>query len=153
VEFPNTNIVRNVQDYQTRQLTTEEGNLFGPIRIGHNQHTHTGSTGQPELNSRVPYVHPPSRAQLEGCHSEPQLKECHMLNPYPELNSRDTFQATTQGTPASRPLRYPRSLVDHAHHSKQDTNLLQQNRLALLMRRQPLSASRPPSRGHVPPGT
>ncbi|QCD78771.1 hypothetical protein DEO72_LG1g2407 [Vigna unguiculata] len=24
---------------------------------------------------------------------------------------------STQGTPASRPLRYPRSLVDHAHHN------------------------------------
>jgi len=23
------------QDYQTRQLTTEKGNLSGPIRIGH----------------------------------------------------------------------------------------------------------------------
>jgi len=38
--------------------------------------------------------------------------------------------SSTQGTPASRPLRYPRSLVDHAHHSKHNTNLLQQNRLA-----------------------
>jgi len=82
--------------------------------------------------------HSPTRAQLEGCHSEPQLKECHMLKPYPELNSRDMFQATTQGTPTSRPLRYSRSLVDHAYYSKHNTNLLQQNRLALLMRRQEL---------------
>ncbi|QCD89682.1 hypothetical protein DEO72_LG4g628 [Vigna unguiculata] len=58
------------QDYQTRQPTTKEGNLFGPIRTGHNQHTHIGNTRQPVLNSRVPRVHPPSRAQLEGCHSE-----------------------------------------------------------------------------------
>jgi len=36
------------QDYQTRQLNTEEGNLSGPIRAGHNQHTHTGNTRQPE---------------------------------------------------------------------------------------------------------
>ncbi|QCD82412.1 hypothetical protein DEO72_LG2g2750 [Vigna unguiculata] len=35
------------------QLITEEGNLSGPIRTGHNQHTHTGNT--------VPRVHPPSR--------------------------------------------------------------------------------------------
>jgi len=54
------------QDYQTRQLTTEEGNLSGPIRTGHNQHTLTGNTRQPELNSRVPRVLPPSRAQLKG---------------------------------------------------------------------------------------
>jgi len=60
------------QDYQTRQLITEEGNPSGPIRIGHNQHTHTR---QPELNLRVPRVHLPSRAQLKGCHFEPQLKE------------------------------------------------------------------------------
>ncbi|QCD79169.1 hypothetical protein DEO72_LG1g2809 [Vigna unguiculata] len=58
------------QDYQTRQRFTEEGNLFGPICTGHNQHTHTGNTRQPELNSRVPRFHPPSRAQLEGCHFE-----------------------------------------------------------------------------------
>ncbi|QCE11333.1 hypothetical protein DEO72_LG10g2566 [Vigna unguiculata] len=58
------------QDYQTRQSTTKEGNLTGPIRTGHNQHTHTGNTRQPKLNSRVPRVHSPSRAQLEGCHSE-----------------------------------------------------------------------------------
>ncbi|QCD93144.1 hypothetical protein DEO72_LG5g1215 [Vigna unguiculata] len=24
-----------------------------------------------------------------------QLEKCHMLNPYPELNSRDTFQSKT----------------------------------------------------------
>ncbi|QCE00579.1 hypothetical protein DEO72_LG7g1869 [Vigna unguiculata] len=58
------------QDYQTRQLIIEEDNLSGPIRTGHNQHTHTGNTRQPELNSRVPRVHLPSQAQLEGCHSE-----------------------------------------------------------------------------------
>ncbi|QCE04177.1 hypothetical protein DEO72_LG8g2210 [Vigna unguiculata] len=58
------------QNYQTRQRFTEEDNLSGPIRTGHNQHTHTGNTRQPELNSRVPRVRPPSRAQLEACHSE-----------------------------------------------------------------------------------
>jgi len=58
------------QDYQTSQRFTEEGNLFGLIRIGHNQHTHIGNTRQPKLNSRVPRVHSPSRAQLEGCHFE-----------------------------------------------------------------------------------
>jgi len=46
--------------------------------------------------------------------------------------------SSTQGTPASQPLRYPRSLVDHAHHSKHNTNLLQQNRLAGDMYRQAL---------------
>jgi len=45
------------QNYQPCQLITEEGNLSGPIRTGHNQHTHTGNT--------VPRVYPPSRGQLE----------------------------------------------------------------------------------------
>ncbi|QCE03724.1 hypothetical protein DEO72_LG8g1749 [Vigna unguiculata] len=50
--------------------------------------------------------HSPTRAQLKGssCSSailsstrgmplRAQLEECHVLNPYPELNSRDTFRA------------------------------------------------------------
>ena len=37
--------------------------------------------------------------------------------------------SSTQETPDGQPLRYPRSLVDHAHYSKHNTNLLQQNRL------------------------
>jgi len=63
------------QDYQTRQLITEEGNLSRPICTSNNQHTHTNNTRQPELNLSVPCVHLPSQAQVEGCHSEPQLKE------------------------------------------------------------------------------
>ncbi|QCE06370.1 hypothetical protein DEO72_LG9g1382 [Vigna unguiculata] len=78
---------RIIHHYQTRQRFTEEGNLSGPIRTGHNQHTHTGNTRQPELNSRVPRVHPPSRARLEGCHSE--------------LNSRNNvmYRLTERGLP------------------------------------------------------
>ena len=38
--------------------------------------------------------------------------------------------SSTQETPDGQPLRYPRSLVDHAHYSKHNTNLLQQNHLA-----------------------
>jgi len=73
------------QDYQTRQPTTEEGNLSGPIRTGHNQHTHTSNTRQPE----------------------PQLKEYHVLNPYPEPqlkgyvpshNSRNTSNLTLKAS-------------------------------------------------------
>ncbi|QCE03429.1 hypothetical protein DEO72_LG8g1453 [Vigna unguiculata] len=90
------------QDYQTRHSTTKEGNLSGPIRIGHNQHTHTGNTCQPELNSRVTRVHPPSRAQLEGCHSELNSRNATCVTPIPsstqgirsELNSRNTNNPT-----------------------------------------------------------
>ena len=80
------------------------------------------------------------------------LEECDVLNPYPELNPRGTFRATTQGTPASWPLRYPRSAVNHVHQSKHNTNLLQQNRLALPTRRQALPASKPPGGGRIPSG-
>jgi len=45
------------------------------------------------------------------------------LTPIPSQNSKDTFWATTQGRLARRPLRYPRSLIDHAPQSKQ-THLL-----------------------------
>ncbi|QCD83146.1 hypothetical protein DEO72_LG2g3489 [Vigna unguiculata] len=80
---PNTKIARKFQDYQNRQLITKEGNLSGPICAGHNQHTHTDNTRQPELNSRVPRVYPLSRAQLEGCHSEPHSRNATCLTPIP----------------------------------------------------------------------
>jgi len=37
------------------------------------------------------------------------------LTHIPSHNSRDTFRAKTQGTPARRPSRYHQSLVDHTH--------------------------------------
>ncbi|QCD86593.1 hypothetical protein DEO72_LG3g1117 [Vigna unguiculata] len=90
------------QHYQTRQLITKEGNPSGPIRTGHNQHTHIGNTHQPEFNSRVPRVHPPSRAQLKGCHSELNSRNVTCLTPIrsstqgirSELNSRNTSKPT-----------------------------------------------------------
>ncbi|QCD79539.1 hypothetical protein DEO72_LG1g3181 [Vigna unguiculata] len=89
-------------DYQTRKLTTEKGNLSGPICTSHNQHTHTGNTLQPELNSRVPRVRPPSRAQLERCHSELNLRNATCLTHISsstqgicsKLNSRNTSKPT-----------------------------------------------------------
>ncbi|QCD94309.1 hypothetical protein DEO72_LG5g2392 [Vigna unguiculata] len=112
------------QDYQTRQSTTEEGNLTGPILTGHNQHTHTGNTCQPELNSRVPRDHPPSRAQLEDAIPS-STRGMYVLNPYLELNSRDTVHQlglTAAKSPSGGHI--------------------------------PLgaTASRPPGGGHVPPG-
>ncbi|QCE03346.1 hypothetical protein DEO72_LG8g1370 [Vigna unguiculata] len=69
-EVPNYEHSRNVPRLPNLSVTTEKGNLSRPIRTGHNQYTNAGNTHQSELNSRVPRVHPPSRAQLEGCHSE-----------------------------------------------------------------------------------
>ncbi|QCD92829.1 hypothetical protein DEO72_LG5g898 [Vigna unguiculata] len=88
--------------YRPQPIEHMRGNLSGPIRTGHNQHTHIGNTRQPELNSRVPRVHPPSRAQLEGCHSELNSRNATWLTPIPsstqgirsELNSRNTSKPT-----------------------------------------------------------
>ena len=69
-------MVLSSQDYQTRQPTTEEGNLSGPIRPGHNQDTRTSNSRQPE----------------------PQLKGSSCSSTIPSHNSRDTIWAITQGT-------------------------------------------------------
>ncbi|QCE10971.1 hypothetical protein DEO72_LG10g2204 [Vigna unguiculata] len=71
-----------------------------------------------------------------------------MLNPYPELNSRDTFRATTQGTPASQPLRCHRSLVEHAHKAI-NPMLLQQESLGAGHLAPGASTSRPLGEGCV----
>jgi len=95
------------QDYQTRQPTTEEGNLSGPIRTGHNQHTHTSNTRQPEpqlqgssCSSAIPSHN--SRDAIPSHNSRNTM----CLTPIPSDNSRDMFQATTQGTPAISPLKH-----------------------------------------------
>ncbi|QCE03523.1 hypothetical protein DEO72_LG8g1548 [Vigna unguiculata] len=72
---PNTNIVRNVSRLPNPSATTEEGNLLDPS-VRATTHTLTPATlANPSSNSRVPYVHLPSQATTQGCHSEPQLKE------------------------------------------------------------------------------
>jgi len=115
------------QDYQTRQLITEEGNLSGLICTGHNQHTHTDNTRQPE-----PQLKSSSCSSAISSHNSRDIIPSHnsenatCLTPILSHNSRDTFRATTQGTPASPPLRYLRSLVDHASlikHNQTDTTL------------------------------
>ncbi|QCE15220.1 hypothetical protein DEO72_LG11g2229 [Vigna unguiculata] len=93
------------QDYQTRQLIIEEGNPSGSIRTGHNQHTHTGNTRQPKLNSRVPRVHPPSRAQLEGCHSDLNWRNVTCLTPIPSSTQGIRFELNLRN-PAISPLKH-----------------------------------------------
>jgi len=95
------------QDYQTRQPTTEEGNLSGPIRTGHNQHTHTGNTRQPEpqLKGSSCSSAIPSHNSRDAIPSH-KSRNTTCLTPIPSHNSRDTFRATTQGTPAISPLRH-----------------------------------------------
>ena len=57
------------QDYQTHKRITEEGNLYGPIRTGHNQHTHTDNISRPE----------------------PQLKSSSCSSAIPSHNSREVI--------------------------------------------------------------
>jgi len=133
---PNTNNIRTSQDYQTRQLITEEGNLTGPIRTRHCMHTHTDNTRQlkPQLKSSSCSSAIPSHNSRDAILSHnPRNATC--LTPILSLNSRDTFWATTQGTPASQPLRYHKSLVDQAHQSKHNTHLSQHHRLVQITRR------------------
>ncbi|QCD82230.1 hypothetical protein DEO72_LG2g2565 [Vigna unguiculata] len=59
--------------------------------------------------------------------------------------------SSTQGPPTSRPLKYPKSLIDHTCRTS-NPRLLQQNCLAGDTYHQALSTSRSPGRGHVPPG-
>jgi len=114
----------------------------------HRQHSPTRATNQKFL---VFIRHP--ELQLKGCHSEPQLKECHVLNPYPEpqlkgyiMNhiSRNTKKPTFEASPKpSRPRTLKASKLEawSLHYC-----------LALLLSHQAKHASRPPGGGHVPPG-
>jgi len=69
VEYPIRITFVTSQDYKTRQLNTEEGNLTGPIRTRHNTHIHTDNTRQPE----------------------PQLKSSSCSSVIPSHNSRDVI--------------------------------------------------------------
>ena len=98
----NTNIVRNVS-----RVSNSSAN---------NSHTHTDNTRQPESQLKSS-----SCSSVISSHNSRDAIPSHnsrnamCLTPIPSHNSRDMFRATTQGTPASRPLRYHWSIVDHAH--------------------------------------
>ncbi|QCD93797.1 hypothetical protein DEO72_LG5g1873 [Vigna unguiculata] len=95
-------LVYRVHDHRQTHAdrpTTEQGNLFGPIRTGHNQHTRTGNTRQPEpqlkgslCSSAIPSHN--SRDVIPSHNS----RNTTCLTPMPSHNSRDMFRATTQGT-------------------------------------------------------
>jgi len=95
------------QDYQTCQSTTEEGNPFGPIRTGHNQHTHTDNTRQlePQLKGSSCSSAIPSHNSRDVILSH-NSRNTTCLTPILSHNSRDTFRATTQGTLAIPPLKH-----------------------------------------------
>jgi len=107
------------QDYQTRKLITNEGNLSGPICTGHNQHTHTSNTRQPKPQLKCSSCSSaiPSHNSRDVIPSH-NLENATCLTPIPSHNSKDMFWATTQGTPTSQPLRYLRSLIDYASQIK-----------------------------------
>jgi len=57
--------------------------------------------------------------QLKGRHFEPQLRECHVLNPYPKQQLKG-IRSEPQLKEHQQPTlkRYHRSLVDHASQIK-----------------------------------
>jgi len=114
VEFPNTNIVHNVPGLPNSSMNHWGGqsiwtHLYWP-QPAHSHRQHSPTRPQLKGSSCIRYPEP----QLKGSHSGPQPIECHVLNPHPRPQPKDTFRATIQGTPASPPLRYLRSLIDHA---------------------------------------
>jgi len=117
-------------------------------------HTHTGNTRQhePQLKSSSCSSTIPSHNSRDVILSH-NSRNATCLTPIPSHNSRDTFRATTQGIPASRPLKYHQGLVDHAPPTQAIQVLLQQYGLTLHTSCQTQQASRPPSEGHVSPST
>jgi len=83
--------------------------------MSHNPHTHTGNTRQPEpqLKSSSCSSAIPSHNLMDAILSH-NSRNITCLTPIPSHNSKDTFWATTQGTPTSRPLKHHQGLVDHA---------------------------------------
>ncbi|QCD89526.1 hypothetical protein DEO72_LG4g472 [Vigna unguiculata] len=95
--------IEHVQKSCYGSHTVTLGQSIGPIRTGHNQHTHTGTLANPSHNSKfLVFIRYPE-SQLEGSHFGPQPIECHVLNPYPKPQLKDTFRVTTHGTPANPP--------------------------------------------------
>ncbi|QCE09780.1 hypothetical protein DEO72_LG10g1003 [Vigna unguiculata] len=138
--------------HATDHTPQRQGNLSGPIRTGHNQHTHTGHTRQPEpqlkgssCSSAIPSHN--SRDAIPSHNS----RNTTCLTPIPSHNSRDTFRATTQGTPATSPLK---------HYQKPCRTPYEVQQLGLTASKPPsgghvplgATTSRPPGGGHVPPG-
>jgi len=69
-------------------------------------------TRQPEPQLKVPSVHPLSRATTQEKSFRATTYKMPCAYPYPEPQLKDTFRATTHGTPANSPSRYLRNIVD-----------------------------------------
>ena len=113
------NIVRNVPRLPNSLVSYQGRQPIWIHRTHHNMHTHTGNTRQPE-----PQLKSSSCSSVILSHNSRDAIPIHnsmnakCLTPISSHNSRDTFRATTQGTPASLPLRSHPSLVDHAHQKQ-----------------------------------
>ena len=114
------------QDYQTRRLNIDEGNLSGPICTSHNSHTHTRNTHQsepqlkdflcssaiPSHNSRDVILSHNSRDVIPSHNS----RNAMCLPSVPNHNSRDAVLShNLKNNPTSQPLRYHQSIADHAY--------------------------------------
>ena len=153
MEFPIRITFVTSQDYQTRQLNTEDGHLTGPICMRHNTRTHTSNTRQPEpqlKSSSCSSVIPSQTRDVIPSHNSRNAK---CLTPISRYNSMDAFRAITQGTLISRPSRYHPSLIDHTHPKQANTISDAAISFGVAHESLGLHASRPPGRGHVPAGT
>jgi len=75
--------------------------IFGPIRTGHNQHTHTGNTRQPE----------------------PQLKGSSCSSAIPSNNSRDAILShNSRNTTCFNPYLEPQLKGYVPSHNSRNTN-------------------------------
>jgi len=94
-----TNIVCNIPRLPNSLAITKEDNLSGPIRTGHNTHTHIGNTCQIE-----PQLKGSSCSSAILRHNSRDVilrhnsRNAMCLTPISSHKSRDTFRATTQGT-------------------------------------------------------
>ncbi|QCD96460.1 hypothetical protein DEO72_LG6g1163 [Vigna unguiculata] len=79
MSYCNTYRPQSIEHVRETMLRITHRNTRPQPTHSHQQHSPTRATTQQFL---VFIRH--SEPQLEGCDSEPQLKECHVLNPYPK---------------------------------------------------------------------
>jgi len=118
-----------------------------PLAHSHRQQSPTQATTQEFLV----FIHHPE-PQLMRCHSEPQLKECDVLNPYPKPqlkgyvpshNSRNTTKPTFEISPKSR--------KPHTIQSKKNTSLASALSLGAALRLPGETRFQTACGEHVPP--
>ena len=126
MEFPNTNIVRNVPRLPNSSAICWGGQsiwthpYWPQLAHSHQQHSRTWAQLKGfSCSSAIP-------SSTWGMPFRDQLEECHVLNPYPELG---TFRAQLKEHQQSQLWSITKSVVDHALRHL-EPRLQQQNCLA-----------------------